>query len=230
MRKEIIYENRSLYRDAFRIQAYIFGTGRRSVCIAGSMRGNEYQQLYTCSQIIQALKRLEKEGRLLDGHEIMVIPSLNPYSMNIEKRFWPIDNTDINRMFPGYSEGETTQRIAGAVFEKIKDCAFGIQFASNYMPGEFMPHVTMMKTGFEDVKGAMEFCMPYDPMIRQHLTITGRSGRQKRTVCILRRQTASIGKAPKEGSIRCCIFWNPSDVSDTAGVRAICQRWSMTRR
>ncbi len=161
MRKEIIYENRSLYRDAFRIQAYIFGTGRRSVCIAGSMRGNEYQQLYTCSQIIQALKRMEKEGRLLDGHEIMVIPSLNPYSMNIEKRFWPIDNTDINRMFPGYSEGETTQRIAGAVFEKIKDCAFGIQFASNYMPGEFMPHVTMMKTGFEDVKGAMEFCMPY---------------------------------------------------------------------
>ena len=161
MRKEILYENYSLYRDSFKVQAYIFGTGEKSVCIAGAMRGNEYQQIYTCSQIVQELKKLETEDKLTDGHKIMVIPSLNPYSMNIEKRFWPIDNTDINRMFPGYSEGETTQRIAGGIFEKIKDYTYGIQFASNYMPGEFMPHVTMMKTGLEDTKGAMEFGMPY---------------------------------------------------------------------
>ena len=161
MRTEIIYENHSLYRDSFKIMAYIFGTGKKTVCIVGNMRGNEYQQLYTCSRIVQALKKLEREDRLSDGQEIMVIPSLNPYSMNIEKRFWPIDNTDINRMFPGYSEGETTQRIAGGIFEKIKDYEYGIQFASNYLPGEFMPHVTMMKTGFEDVKSAVEFGMPY---------------------------------------------------------------------
>ena len=39
----------------------------------------------------------------------------------IKKRFWSIDNTDINRMFPGYDKGETTQRIAAGIFEKIKD-------------------------------------------------------------------------------------------------------------
>lgn len=43
--------------------------------------------------------------------------------MNIKKRFWPTDNTDINRMFPGYDLGETTQRIAAGVFEVIKDNA-----------------------------------------------------------------------------------------------------------
>ena len=58
---------------------------------------------------------------MIPGYEILVIPSANPYSMNIEKRFWPIDNTDINRMFPGYVKGETTQRIAGGIFEKIQD-------------------------------------------------------------------------------------------------------------
>jgi hypothetical protein len=33
-------------------------------------------------------------------------------------------------MFPGYDAGETTQRIAAGVFEKIKDYEYGIQFAS----------------------------------------------------------------------------------------------------
>ena len=55
MRTEIIYENHSLYRDSFKIMAYIFGTGKKTVCIVGNMRGNEYQQLYTCSRIVQAL-------------------------------------------------------------------------------------------------------------------------------------------------------------------------------
>ena len=34
--------------------------------------------------------------------EILIIPSVNHSSMNISKRFWATDNTDINRMFPGY--------------------------------------------------------------------------------------------------------------------------------
>lgn len=81
----------------------------------------------------------------------MVISSVNPYSMNIGKRFWPTDNTDINRMFPGYDKGETTQRIAAGIFEAIQGYRFGIQLSSFYIPGNFTPHVRMMKTGFEDV-------------------------------------------------------------------------------
>lgn len=161
MRTEMIYETRSLYRDNFRVQGYTFGTGKKSVCIIGNMRGNEYQQIYTCSQLVQALQKAERRDMLVPGHEILVIPSANPYSVNIQKRFWSIDNTDINRMFPGYVEGETTQRIAGGIFEKIKDFEYGIQLASNYMPGEFMPHINIMKTGFEDVQMAKKFGMPY---------------------------------------------------------------------
>lgn len=62
-----------------------------------------------------------------------MVLSVNHFSMNIGKRFWPSDNTDINRMFPGYKEGETTQRIADGVFENIKDYSYGIQFASFYI-------------------------------------------------------------------------------------------------
>ncbi|WP_300791333.1 hypothetical protein [uncultured Bacteroides sp.] len=59
----------------------------------------------------------------------------------IEKRFWAMDNTDINRMFPGYNQGETTQRIAAALFEAIQGYTYGIRLASFYVPGDFVPHV-----------------------------------------------------------------------------------------
>ncbi|MGN0456174.1 MAG: M14 family metallopeptidase [Acutalibacteraceae bacterium] len=161
MIKETIFNLKSLYRDNMRINGYKFGDGEKSVCIVGATRGNEIQQLYICSQLVKIFKKIEEQGRIKSAKSIMVVPSLNPYSMNIQKRFWPTDNTDINRMFPGYDLGETTQRIAGGVFEYIKDYNFGIQFASFYMPGNFVPHVKMMKTSFEDTEAAKLFGLPY---------------------------------------------------------------------
>ena len=90
-----------------------------------------------------------------------MIPSVNHHAMNIGKRFWPVDNTDINRMFPGYDLGETTQRIAAGVFEKVKEFDYGIQFASFYMPGDFIPHVRMMDTGKQNTSLAGLFGLPY---------------------------------------------------------------------
>lgn len=161
MNKVILYEIQGLYRDNFRVTGYEFGEGEEAVCIVGSMRGNEVQQLYCCSQLVKKLKAMEEEGRLTSGHKILVIPCVNPYSVNIQKRFWTVDNTDINRMFPGYDLGETTQRIADGVFRVVSSYRFGIQFTSFYMPGDFMPHVRMMDTGLEDTEPAKQFGMPY---------------------------------------------------------------------
>ena len=161
MHKRIIYQIKGMYRDDFRIIGYEFGEGEKSVCIVGSSRGNEVQQIYCCSRLVKKCRQLEEEGRIKKGHKILIIPSINPYSMNIQKRFWPTDNTDINRMFPGYNLGETTQRIADGVFREIKDYAFGIQFTSFYMPGDFVPHVRMMDEGFSRVETAKQFGLPY---------------------------------------------------------------------
>lgn len=161
MKKKIVYEIKGLYRDTFRVTGYEFGKGKKALCIVGSMRGNEVQQLYCCSQLVKKFKQLEEEGRISPNVKILIIPCCNPYSMNIQKRFWPIDNTDINRMFPGYDEGETTQRIANGVFSAIKEYEYGIQFTSFYMPGEFIPHVRMMDEGYSDIETAMKFGLPY---------------------------------------------------------------------
>ncbi len=161
MNKRIIYKMKGLYRDTFRVTGYEFGEGKESVCIVGSLRGNEVQQMYCCSQIVKKMKQLEEEGRITQGHKILIIPSANPYSMNIQKRFWSTDNTDINRMFPGYALGETTQKIADGVFKELSAYPFGIQFTSFYMPGDFLPHVRLMDEGFSNPETAKQFGLPY---------------------------------------------------------------------
>ncbi len=161
MNKRIIYQIKGMYRDDFRVTGYEFGNGEKSVCILGNSRGNEVQQIYCCSQLVKKMKQLEEEGRIKEGHKILIIPSINPYSVNIQKRFWSTDNTDINRMFPGYNLGETTQRIADGVFKEIKDYKYGIQFTSFYMPGDFVPHVRYMKEGFTTKEDAEKFGLKY---------------------------------------------------------------------
>ena len=111
MKKEILYSLKGIYRENFEIEGYSFGGGEKSACIVGALRGNEIQQLYICSQLIKVLKELEAHGAISHNHEILVIPSANRFSMNVEKRFWPIDNLDINRMFPGDAAGDTTKQI-----------------------------------------------------------------------------------------------------------------------
>ncbi|WMJ87346.1 M14 family metallopeptidase [Anaerocolumna sp. MB42-C2] len=161
MIKDTIYSIKSSFRGEMNILGYRFGKGEKSACIVGPTRGNEVQQLYICSQLIKALSRLEKTGAIVNNNEIMVIPSINHYSINIEKRFWAMDNTDINRMFPGDEEGETTKRIAAGVFRAVKGYSYGIQFASFHTPGDFIPHVRMMETGYHNTSLANLFGLPY---------------------------------------------------------------------
>ncbi|MCC8191942.1 MAG: M14 family metallopeptidase [Ruminococcus sp.] len=150
MVKEIIYSLKSPYRESLDVTAFNFGEGKKSVAVVGAFRGNEVQQMYVCSQLIQELKRLEAKGEISSDCKITVIPCVNYYSMNIGKRFWTMDNTDINRMFPGYNLGETTQRIADGVFTSLQGYEYGIQLASFYQTGKFLPHVKLMETGFTD--------------------------------------------------------------------------------
>lgn len=161
MKETTIFQMRSTYRDDFRIKAFSFGEGEPSIAIVGPMRGDEIHQQYVCAQIVSELKRLEEDDELVKGKSILVIPSCNPFSFNVKRRFWAMDNTDINRMFPGYDKGETTQRIAAAVFDTIKNYKYGIQLASFYVPGDFVPHIRMLKTGYEAVNEARLFGLPF---------------------------------------------------------------------
>ena len=157
MKKKILFSLKSPYREQLDIIGFSFGHGKKSLAVVGAMRGNEVQQMYVCSRIVKELKKLESKGRIAEDTEILVVPCINYYSMNIGKRFWAMDNTDINRMFPGYNLGETTQRIADGVFGKLQGYEYGIQLASFYQQGVFLPHVKIMDTGFTDAEIMRDF-------------------------------------------------------------------------
>lgn len=161
MRNEFIYTLNSGFREDFNIKGYEFGQGEKSACIVGSMRGHEYQQLYICSLLVAKLSELEKIGAIKNGKSILVIPSINNISMNVGKKYWVSDNSDINRQFPGNPDGEATSRIAASVMEAVKGYSYGIQFASFYLEGDFIPHVRMMETGFQSTSLANLFGLPY---------------------------------------------------------------------
>ncbi|MDO4941701.1 MAG: M14 family metallopeptidase [Lachnospiraceae bacterium] len=172
MKKEIIYSMDSGFREEFQVVGYRFGgkeagIEEKAACIVGSMRGNEYQQLYICAMLMNRLAELEEKGAIVGNNQILIIPSLNNVSMNVEKRFWTSDNTDINRQFPGNEQGEPTSRIAAAVMKAVEGYRYGIQFASFYKDGEFISHVRMPETGKESTSLANLFGLPYVMVAKQ---------------------------------------------------------------
>ncbi len=180
MKKILLFEMKSLYRDNMRVYGYLFGADEipsgqgvndsaadwfggleKTIAIVSGMRGNEYTQIYEASQLVKHLSHLEAQGRLGKGRTILVIPTVNPYSVNSEKRFWPTDNTDINRMFPGYDKGETTQRVTAALFRILEGFKYGIHLTSHYISGNFIPHVKILDTGRDYIDSAKAFGLAY---------------------------------------------------------------------
>lgn len=166
MRTLSLFKLDTLYRDQMVIRGFEFGehAGKRACAIVGSTRGNEVQQEFICAELVRRLSALEAEGKISARKRILVIPCVNPYSMNIQSRFWPLDKTDINRKFPGNARGETTERIAAGLFDAVKNYALGIQLCSFYMPGDFEPNVRITRQGpisDESLQMAADFGLPY---------------------------------------------------------------------
>lgn len=166
MRKLALFELDTPYREPMVIRGYEFGdrAGKHAAAIVGSTRGNEVQQDYICAELVRRLAECERNGRLAPHRRVLVVPCVNPFSMNIDSRFWPVDKTDINRQFPGDAHGETTQRVAAGLFEAVKPYALGIQLCSFYMPGDFEPHVRVTRAGDisdQSLSMADDFGLPY---------------------------------------------------------------------
>ena len=161
MKKDGLFTVPSYFREDMDIMAYRFGKGEKTCAVVGALRGNEIQQLYVCARLIASLRELEKDGGIIPGKSVMIIPTAVGASMNVESRLWAPENMDINRCFPGDATRSTTERIAGALFERLRLYRYGVQLTSFYQPGSFIPHVRMMDTGRQNPDLGCEFGLPY---------------------------------------------------------------------
>ena len=161
MKKDILFTVPSYFRDDMDILGYRFGKGEKSCVVLGALRGDEVQQLYVCARLVAFLREVERDGGIMPGKSVMIIPTAVGASMNAGTRLWAPENMDINRRFPGDENGSTTERIAGALFERLKAYHYGVQLTSFYQPGSFIPHVRMMDTGRQNPELGCEFGLPY---------------------------------------------------------------------
>lgn len=149
------------YRQPIPVYGYRFGSRKKTLAVMGAIRGDEVQQMYTAARLVRRLAELEEQGAFAPDCGVLVIPCAGQFSMNVSKRFWPLDNTDINRMFPGYDEGETTQRLAARIFNALQGYRWGVHLASFYLPGDFVPHVRIVDTGYQPNEEGLDFGLPY---------------------------------------------------------------------
>ena len=149
MRRLTLFKMDIPYREPLRVTGLEFGVshGTPTAAIVGSTRGDEVQQAFICANLVAGLKELEEGGALAEGSRILVIPCTNPLSLNVGSRFWPADGTDINRLFPGKADGETTELVAAGVFASLRGSAYGLQLCSFNQQGDFLPHVRVTRAG-----------------------------------------------------------------------------------
>lgn len=125
------------------------GDSPKRVCIVTGTHGDELEGQYVCFRLNQIIRaQLER----LNG-TVEIYPALNPLGIDSITRGIPTFDLNMNRIFPGDPQG--------AMPEQIKGYTYGIQLASFYISGDFVPHVRLMRTGYEDTERAKLFGMPY---------------------------------------------------------------------
>jgi len=147
--------------DGFRFTPKSNKKNAPTLAIVGSLNGNAIDQLFVASQIVEYLRTKEEVDPKFITGEILVIPSINHFALNMGETYWPLDKTDINMMFPGYAQGETTQRIAHKLFEVIKDFDYGIILENRRDKANCIPYIKMIQSGYEDLKTAKLFGMQF---------------------------------------------------------------------
>lgn len=103
----VIYKNRIACENA---------TGREGrIAVVSGIHGDELEGQYVCYEMI---RRLKEHPEYLQGI-VDIYPQLNPLGIDMASRNVPKLEMDMNRIFPGSSEGAVMERVAAAVIDDI---------------------------------------------------------------------------------------------------------------
>lgn len=138
-----------------------FGSGGPEVAVICGFYGDEHNGLYVCHKLIEFLSRLRQAGSTwtLKGR-LRIFPALNPLGTLTDRRFWPFDQRDINRSFPGVPLGETTERIASAVLSALGSCRSCVDLSSGSRFFNELPHVRLYESINVPPEQAAAFDLP----------------------------------------------------------------------
>ena len=151
-------------REDFEIPFHEIGDPAKELCLAmvAGIHGDELNGVFILSRLADYLAGVVA-GRY-PGVELMkrvfIVPAVNVLGLNLRMRLWPFDKTDINRMFPGYDQGETTQRIAASVLKATHSAFYRIDVHSSNLDIEEMPHLRLYDPTESERLSAERFGLP----------------------------------------------------------------------
>jgi predicted deacylase len=151
-------------REDFDIPYHDIGADDQEPALAlvAGVHGNELNGVFVLARLASFLRRAaagEQPGVVL-AKRVLVIPAVNALGLNTRSRAWPFDGTDVNRMFPGYEGGETTQRIAAAVLDVTCRAYWRVDIHASNVDFEELPHVRLYEPGREEREAARWFGLP----------------------------------------------------------------------
>ena len=136
--------------------------GPPALALVAGLHGNELNGVFVLARLASFLRRIadgERPGASLLGR-VIVIPAVNVLGLNVRRRSWPFDGTDVNRMFPGYDAGETTQRIAAAALAATAEARWRIDLHSSNVDFEELPQVRLFEPTAEEREAARWLGLP----------------------------------------------------------------------
>jgi predicted deacylase len=151
-------------REDFEVPCHDLGPVAQAprLALVSGLHGNELNGVFVLARLASFLRQIadgERRGATLLGR-VLVIPAVNVLGLNVRSRAWPFDGTDVNRMFPGYEGGETTQRLAAAVLAATAEARWRIDLHSSNVDFEELPQVRLFEPSDEERDAARWLGLP----------------------------------------------------------------------
>ncbi len=109
-----------------------------TILFVGGNHGGEYEGPVTLLKLIRGLHPEQVQGR------IIILPALNLPAVTAGQRLSPLDNKDMNRVFPGRPNGTISEVIAHYVHDEILPlCDAVIDLHSGGESLSLMPYISM---------------------------------------------------------------------------------------
>lgn len=126
-----------------------------TVLFTGGVHGDEYEGPVCLIKLSRQLQPANIQGR------VIIIPTLNLPAIRAGTRLSPVDDKDLNRVFPGNPRGTMTEIIAHYVREMILPrCDAVIDLHSGGYSMDFVPYISMHyledEVQYEQTRAALE--------------------------------------------------------------------------
>lgn len=117
---------------------YIIMKGRyngHTLLLNAALHGDELNGIEVINRIFEKIKPEELHGTIIG------VPVVNTLAFRARKRVDPIDDKNLNRVFPGKKNGTVTERIAYHFFNKfVRKVDFGIDLHTGMKGHLLLPH------------------------------------------------------------------------------------------